>query len=212
MYNLRVPLGGLRHSELVRTDGGLTTLHRRVPVAPLSRHRQRRRQILSWPTQVQRSGHHRHSTALLHTDPLRSYNGLERLIRNCCADNQVQRESMPLKRDRHPPSGRHQRPARLLRTGLHKSVRFQPRSGGHCLRPELPGAVGPYPPDGPRTDLRDWMEVRVPRKLLGLAPNSTLDIEFKWIDSVPASGDILGFYLHGDVAPDGRFNYRYCAP
>ncbi len=53
------------------------------------------------------------------------------------------------------------------------------------------------------------MEVRVPRKLLGLAPNSTLDIEFKWIDNVPLSGDILDFYLYGDVAPGGRFNYRY---
>jgi hypothetical protein len=56
------------------------------------------------------------------------------------------------------------------------------------------------------------MEVRIPRKLLGLAPNSPLDLEFKSIDNVPVSGDMLDFYLHGDVAPGGRFNYRYCAP
>ena len=56
------------------------------------------------------------------------------------------------------------------------------------------------------------MELRVPRTLLGLPSNGPLDFEFKWTDNVPGSGDILDFYLHGDVAPGGRFNYRYHAP
>jgi hypothetical protein len=56
------------------------------------------------------------------------------------------------------------------------------------------------------------MELRIPRALLGLPSNSPLDLEFKWTDNVPASGDILDFYLYGDVAPGGRFNYHYQAP
>ncbi len=55
------------------------------------------------------------------------------------------------------------------------------------------------------------MELAVPRTLLRLSPGVT-DIEFKWIDNVPASGDIMDFYAYGDVAPGGRFNYRYHAP
>jgi len=53
------------------------------------------------------------------------------------------------------------------------------------------------------------MGLRIPRTLLALPSNGTLDLEFKWTDNVPASGDILDFYLHGDVAPSGRFNYRF---
>jgi len=56
------------------------------------------------------------------------------------------------------------------------------------------------------------MELRVPIMLLDLPSNSPLDFEFKWTDNVPDSGDVLDFYLYGDVAPGGRFNYRYHAP
>ncbi|MBN2129359.1 MAG: hypothetical protein JW741_07670 [Sedimentisphaerales bacterium] len=56
------------------------------------------------------------------------------------------------------------------------------------------------------------MELRVPRTLLDVASNSPLDFEFKWTDNVLASGDVLDLYLYGDVAPGGRFNYRYHAP
>jgi len=56
------------------------------------------------------------------------------------------------------------------------------------------------------------MELRVPRTLLDLPSNCPLDFEFKWTDNVPASGDVLDFYLYGDVAPGGRFNYCYHAP
>ncbi len=56
------------------------------------------------------------------------------------------------------------------------------------------------------------MELCIPRALVGLEANRPLDFEFKWTDNVPASGDILDFYLYGDVAPSGRFNYHYQAP
>lgn len=36
------------------------------------------------------------------------------------------------------------------------------------------------------------------------------DFDFKWIDNIPSAGtDILQFIYDGDVAPNGRFNYRY---
>ena len=35
------------------------------------------------------------------------------------------------------------------------------------------------------------------------------DIDFKWADNTPVSPDILDFITEGDVAPNGRFNYRY---
>ncbi|GGD51158.1 hypothetical protein [Paenibacillus nasutitermitis] len=48
----------------------------------------------------------------------------------------------------------------------------------------------------------------IPRAALGLA-GSTVEVEFKWADNTLCRGDILDFYINGDTAPDGRFNYRY---
>jgi hypothetical protein len=54
------------------------------------------------------------------------------------------------------------------------------------------------------------MHLAVPRAALGLEPHKgPLHLEFKWADNVPASGNILDFIDQGDVAPNGRFNYRY---
>jgi len=54
------------------------------------------------------------------------------------------------------------------------------------------------------------LQIAVPRKLLGLgAVKGKLSFDFKWADNVPASGNILDFLSKGDVAPNGRFNYRY---
>ncbi len=36
-----------------------------------------------------------------------------------------------------------------------------------------------------------------------------IDFEFKWNDNMQAPGDVLDFYISGDTAPGGRFNYRY---
>ena len=38
-----------------------------------------------------------------------------------------------------------------------------------------------------------------------------LSLPFKWVDNPQAPGDIMDFYLSGDVAPEGRFLYRYAA-
>jgi len=54
------------------------------------------------------------------------------------------------------------------------------------------------------------LHLAVPRATLGLgAERGPLKFDFKWADHVPESGDILDFIGNGDVAPNGRFNYRY---
>ena len=56
----------------------------------------------------------------------------------------------------------------------------------------------------------DEMHLAVPRSALGLAQGKArLAIDFKWADNVQAPGDVMDFYLSGDVAPEGRFMYRY---
>ena len=54
-------------------------------------------------------------------------------------------------------------------------------------------------------DNRLW--VRIPRAVLGIGPR--VDIEFKWNDNMQREGDIMDFYVSGDTAPPGRFNYVY---
>jgi len=49
----------------------------------------------------------------------------------------------------------------------------------------------------------------VPRAVMGLADGETVALDFKWWDNPQKSGDMMDTYLSGDVAPDGRFNYRY---
>ncbi|NLH98060.1 MAG: hypothetical protein GX446_01060 [Chthonomonadales bacterium] len=53
------------------------------------------------------------------------------------------------------------------------------------------------------------LEVAIPRRLLGLDPKRPLDFAFKWADNVQKPGDIMDFYLSGDVAPLGRFVWRW---
>jgi len=51
--------------------------------------------------------------------------------------------------------------------------------------------------------------IKVKRSLLGLSGNETIDFEFKWSDNMQEDGNIIDFYVNGDVAPSGRFNYHY---
>ncbi|MBQ0143565.1 MAG: hypothetical protein KBS78_00015 [Bacteroidales bacterium] len=53
------------------------------------------------------------------------------------------------------------------------------------------------------------MEIKVPRALLGAT--GALDFEFKWSDNMQEEGNILDFYVNGDCAPGGRFNFIYTA-
>jgi hypothetical protein len=53
------------------------------------------------------------------------------------------------------------------------------------------------------------LEVAIPRKLLGLDAAEPLDLSFKWADNLQKPGDAMDFYLSGDVAPLGRFVWRW---
>ena len=59
------------------------------------------------------------------------------------------------------------------------------------------------------------MHLAIPLKALGLPTGgAAFTLNFKWADNVwagnpQAPGDIMEFYLSGDVAPQGRFMYRY---
>ena len=52
------------------------------------------------------------------------------------------------------------------------------------------------------------LQLSVPRNLLNNA-NEPLAFDFKWTDHATGSGRAADFLDHGDVAPNGRFNYRY---
>ena len=51
------------------------------------------------------------------------------------------------------------------------------------------------------------LHLAVPRGVLG--EDSVGEFEFKWVDNCQAPGEVLDFYLSGDVAPEGRFDYRF---
>ena len=56
------------------------------------------------------------------------------------------------------------------------------------------------------------LQLAIPRQALGLQTGETkTTIDFKWADNLQQPGDVMDFYLSGDVAPEGRFNYRYSA-
>jgi len=57
------------------------------------------------------------------------------------------------------------------------------------------------------------LRLAIPRRALGLPEGETqVALDFKWVDNPQKPGDILDWYVNGDVAPEGRFNFRYAAP
>ncbi len=56
------------------------------------------------------------------------------------------------------------------------------------------------------------LQLAIPRSALGIAGRARpVHLDFKWADNLQHPGDVMDFYLSGDVAPDARFNYRYNA-
>ena len=52
------------------------------------------------------------------------------------------------------------------------------------------------------------LELRIPKHLLTHV--KIVDgFEFKWSDNMQEEGNVMDFYVNGDVAPSGRFNYYY---
>jgi hypothetical protein len=59
---------------------------------------------------------------------------------------------------------------------------------------------------------RFQLHLAIPRTALGLSGEGTAAaFDFKWVDHAQHPGEILDFYVNGDAAPEGRFNYRYLA-
>ena len=54
----------------------------------------------------------------------------------------------------------------------------------------------------------DKLELAIARSILGLTDDQ-VDIEFKWNDNMQENGNIMDFYVNGDTAPGGRFNFVY---
>lgn len=52
------------------------------------------------------------------------------------------------------------------------------------------------------------LELKVKRALFGVN-GKKLNFELKWSDNSENDGNIMDFYVNGDAAPDGRFNYIY---
>jgi len=54
------------------------------------------------------------------------------------------------------------------------------------------------------------LQLASPRELLGLKTGETKTaLDFKWADNLQVPGDMMDFYLSGNVAPTERFNYRF---
>ncbi|MEC3881478.1 hypothetical protein [Parapedobacter sp. 10938] len=54
----------------------------------------------------------------------------------------------------------------------------------------------------------NYLEIEVSRSILSLE-NKKVDIEFKWNDNMQDNGNIMDFYVNGDTAPGGRFNFVF---
>jgi hypothetical protein len=56
------------------------------------------------------------------------------------------------------------------------------------------------------------LQLTVSRAALGLKTGETRTaVDFKWADNLQRPGDLMNFYVSGDVVPAGRFNFRYNA-
>lgn len=78
---------------------------------------------------------------------------------------------------------------------------------------ERAGRDGRWEPAG-SIDYRvagDQLELAVPRKVLGLEPESPVRLNFKWADNIQQDNDVMEFTVNGDAAPNARFSYRYSA-
>jgi len=51
--------------------------------------------------------------------------------------------------------------------------------------------------------------LKIKRSILGVKDDMGIDIEFKWSDNMQIDGNIMDFYVNGDVAPGARFNYVF---
>jgi hypothetical protein len=56
--------------------------------------------------------------------------------------------------------------------------------------------------------INNKLELEINRNVLNLS-GKEIDLEFKWNDNMQENGNIMDFYVNGDTAPGGRFNFIY---
>ena len=66
----------------------------------------------------------------------------------------------------------------------------------------VPAAEIPYSVSG------NEMEISIPAQVLGI-PAGSVSFDFKWADNTGELVDPISLCLHGDTAPNRRFNYRF---
>lgn len=54
----------------------------------------------------------------------------------------------------------------------------------------------------------NYLEIMIDRAAIS-STGDKLDFEFKWNDNMQENGNIMDFYVNGDTAPGGRFNFVY---
>jgi hypothetical protein len=56
------------------------------------------------------------------------------------------------------------------------------------------------------------LHLAIERSILGLNDAARpISLNFKWADHLQHPGEVMDFYLSGDVAPEGRFMFNYGA-
>ena len=85
--------------------------------------------------------------------------------------------------------------------------RVPARAQTATLERNLGGYRWGMPVDVPYRVGGNQLELAIPRSALGLK-TLPAEIDFKWADNIQQSGEASDFTLHGDVAPNDRFNYR----
>jgi hypothetical protein len=55
------------------------------------------------------------------------------------------------------------------------------------------------------------LQLAIPKRLLDLPETGAFHLDFKWADHLQHPGDVMDFYVSGDVAPEGRLMFRYSA-
>ena len=53
------------------------------------------------------------------------------------------------------------------------------------------------------------LELAIPRSVLHLEGDKPIQFDFKWADNIQPANGALDFFINGDVAPNGRFRYRF---
>ena len=87
--------------------------------------------------------------------------------------------------------------------------RFDPATGTATIERSKGGWSWEPSAQVPGRVAGDRYDLIVPRSALGLKDGGPVAVDFQWADNLQHPGDPLDAYSSGDVAPEGRFRFRY---